>query len=268
MRLEVENASFSYGKQLIFKDLSFSVEEKDVFCILGPNGCGKTTLLYALSGIYKLNKGRILLDGEDISKLPRNDIAMKIGFIPQENSVSFAYPVFTVVLMGRAPHLDIFSTPSKMDNDKAMAAIDAIGISKIKDKLYTNLSGGERRLVITARALAQEPKILIADEPTASLDVRNQILLLKTLKYLAETKNLMVIMTSHYPDHPMLFSNKVATMHNAAFSKIGPTEEVITEDNLLLTYGIQIKVFNLGEVNGRPVKVCVPIIDSVNIALK
>ncbi len=265
MKFEVVDATFCYDKHKIFERLSFSLESTDVFSILGPNGCGKTTLLYALAGIYKLKEGQILMDGEDIATLPREQIAKTIGFIPQEDTVSFPYSVFSVVLMGRAPHLSIFSSPSKKDGEIASAAIDCVGISQIKERPCTNISGGERRLVSTARALAQEPKIIIADEPTSHLDVRNQVLLLKILKHLAERRKLIIIMTSHYPDHALLFSNRAALMHNASFAEVGGTEEVITEENLRIAYGLDIKVVSINDPNNRSLKVCIPVIDSVDI---
>jgi iron complex transport system ATP-binding protein len=241
------------------------VESNDVFSILGPNGCGKTTLLYALAGIYQLKEGQILLDGKDIASLPRQQIAKTIGFIPQDDAVSFPYSVFSVVLMGRAPHLSVFSSPSKKDGEIASAAIDSVGISEIRNRPCTNISGGERRLVSTARALAQEPQIIIADEPTSHLDIRNQVLLLKTLKCLAERRRLIIIMTSHYPDHALLFSNRAAIMHNASFAEVGGTEEVITEENLRVAYGLDIKVVSLNDPNNRSLKVCIPVVDSVDI---
>ena len=227
MSLEVINASFCYheGKN-VFENINFKTIENDVTCILGPNGCGKTTLLKAVSGITRLKQGDILLNGKSIISMKRSEIAGILGYIPQEHATGFAYSVFEVVLMGRAPHIGI-----------ANDAIEMVGVTHLRDNLYTQISGGERQLVLIARTLAQQPQILLLDEPTSHLDFRNRSLVLRMVKRLAK-HGLSVIMTSHFPNQAFTFSGQVVLMHNGGFIANGTPQQVITEQNLKTIYGI------------------------------
>ncbi len=257
MSVEVKNAAFAYREgQNIFTDINLQALENDILCILGPNGCGKTTLLKCLSGILKLRAGAILLDGRSLNSLKRHQIASIMGYIPQEHSSGFAYTVLDVVLMGRAPHLNIFSTPSENDYRIAEEAIEMVGVLQLKDKKYTEISGGERQLVLIARTLAQQPKMLLLDEPTSHLDFRNQTLILKLVKKLAK-KGLGVIMTSHFPDHALAYSGRIALMHNGSFVAQGNPGEVVNEANLERIYGIGVKIYTIrDEQTGEEIRFC------------
>jgi iron complex transport system ATP-binding protein len=257
MSLEVINASFCYheGKN-VFENINFKTIENDVTCILGPNGCGKTTLLKAVSGITRLKQGDILLNGKSIISMKRSEIAGILGYIPQEHSTGFAYSVFEVVLMGRAPHIGIFSSPSKADVDIANDAIEMVGVTHLRDNLYTQISGGERQLVLIARTLAQQPQILLLDEPTSHLDFRNQSLVLRMVKRLAK-HGLSVIMTSHFPNQAFTFSGQVVLMHNGGFIANGTPQQVITEQNLKTIYGIDCRIYEVNDpVSGEVVRFC------------
>ncbi|MCQ2738171.1 MAG: ABC transporter ATP-binding protein [archaeon] len=254
--IEVKNISFSYSKDspLIFENISFSVEKGDILCVLGPNGTGKTTLIKTLNKIHEINDGEILIDGKNIKKLSYSDISKYIGYIPQGHVPSFPFTVFDVVLMGRSPYISLTSSPKLRDKKIASDALKTLGIYHMKDKEYTNLSGGERQLVFLARVLAQEPDVLILDEPTNHLDFGNQIRLLQILEQLSNL-GLAIIMSSHYPDHAFLSANKVAIMKDKTFLGFGSPEEVLTESNLKETYGIDVELIELD--NGR--KICIPI---------
>lgn len=257
MSLEVKNASFSYreGKN-IFNNINLDALENDVLCILGPNGCGKTTLLKCISGILKLKQGSIFLDGQDLNSLKRHQIASKIGYIPQEHASGFAYTVLDVVLMGRSPHLSIFSSPSETDYRIAEDAIRMVGSSHLIDKKYTEISGGERQLILIARTLAQQPKMLLLDEPTSHLDFKNQTLILKLVRKLAKD-GLGVIMTSHFPDQALTYSGRIALMHNGSIIALGNPEEVITEANMGKIYGIDVKIYSVQDPNtGETLRFC------------
>lgn len=257
-RLEVKHATFSYdGKRNIFEDISFSVDPGKVFCILGPNGTGKSTLLRCLCNLYKLNGGEIDIDDTNISTVGAAGLARKMGFIPQLHTPTFPYTVLQVVLMGRTPHLNMIAIPSEKDYKIAEKAIEAVNIGYIKDKPYTELSGGQMQLVLMARVLAQGPEILLLDEPTSHLDMGNQLHIIEMIKKLSG-RGLSIVMTSHYPDHAFLSSDKVGIMKEKRFIAMGNADDVVTEANLKEAYGIDIRiVFMGGDINR---KMAVPVI--------
>lgn len=155
--LEVNNISFSYEDNLIFENISFSIKKGDVLCILGPNGTGKTTLIKCLNGLHDIDSGEILINGENIEALSFSQISKHIGYIPQSHVSSFPFTVFDVVLMGRAPYINLTQSPRAEDEKIAIKSLKTLGIYDLKDKEYTNLSGGERQLVFLARVLTQQP---------------------------------------------------------------------------------------------------------------
>ena len=160
---EVKNISFDYDGEEIFSNISFSIDKGDVLCILGPNGTGKTTLIKCLNGLHDIKSGEISVNGNDMKKLSFKQISKHIGYIPQSHVPSFPFKVFDVVLMGRAPYLNLTDSPKDEDVEIAEDALKTLGIEDLKDKEYTNLSGGERQLVFLARVLCQKPDILILD---------------------------------------------------------------------------------------------------------
>ena len=259
---EVKNISFDYDGEVIFSDISFSIERGDVLCILGPNGTGKTTLIKCLNGLNEINSGEILINGEDIKGLSFRQISKHVGYIPQSHVPSFPFKVFDVVLMGRAPYLNLTDSPKDEDKKIALDALKTLGIEDLKDKEYTNLSGGERQLVFLARVLCQKPDILILDEPTSHLDFGNQIKLLEIIDNLARS-GLSIIMSSHFPDHAFLSSTKVAIMKNKKFIDFGTPDDVVTEENLKRAYSIDVKLMELDDKR----KVCVPMKTNLTLDL-
>lgn len=259
---DVKNISFSYDDVEIFSKISFSVEKGDVLCILGPNGTGKTTLIKCLNGLHDINDGEILINGENIKKLSFKEISRHIGYIPQSHVPSFPFKVLDVVVMGRAPYLNLTDSPKKEDIEIAINSLKILGIENLKDKEYTNLSGGERQLVFLARILCQQPDILILDEPTSHLDFGNQIKFLEIVDNLAK-EGLSIIMTSHFPDHAFLSSNKVAIMKEKKFIDFGSPDDVVTEENLKEAYSIDVKLIELDDER----KVCVPLKTNLELDL-
>lgn len=234
IKLPVSRASQSYdGKRWQFRDLDFELSAGEIVAILGPNGRGKSTLLRVLAGLQKPNSGDIRLNEQT-------------GFVPQEFSGSFPYSVLDVVLMGRARHIGLFQTPRKADIDKAMAALDATGMADYAQRNIEALSGGERQLVLIARALAGENTVLLLDEPASALDLRNQDVVLSLLATLADRQALAIAFTTHQPNHAVAVADKVLLMLDQAQAVFGATAEVMTEVNLEALYGIPVRSATLG----------------------
>ena len=249
-RIRLESAAFSYGNHSIFRGLNLELEQGQILCLLGPNGCGKTTLLRCVSGLTPVQEGRVLVDGNDIASLGEVERAKIMGFVFQEHHVLFPYTVLDVVRMGRAPHLGLFSVPSRQDTRIAEEAIEIVGISHLRLQRYTQISGGERQLTLIARALAQEPSILLLDEPTSHLDFGNQILILETISRLTQQRRLSVLMATHVPDHALFIATQVALMKAGGFLASGPPRQVVTEENLRALYGIAVRIVAVSGTDG------------------
>jgi iron complex transport system ATP-binding protein len=247
LMLSVANASFTYStsEKSIFRNISFSLQKGESLCILGPNGIGKTTLLKCIAGLEFLAGGTVSLGDRDISRINRRDIAKILAYVPQFHQPVFAYSVFDIVLMGRSPHIGFMATPSDRDKSIAAESLAAIGIEHLASKAYTEISGGERQMVLFARVMAQQPKILLLDEPTAHLDFGNQIQVLTLIKQMSET-GLVVVMTSHAPDHAFLAAGEVALMTDEGV-RVGPPDKILTEERLLAVYGVDIRIMGNGQ---------------------
>ena len=232
--LRMERASQSYdGERWQFRDLGFELRAGEITAILGPNGRGKSTLLRVLSGLLKPTSGSVELN-------PRT------GFVPQEFSGSFPYSVLDVVLMGRARHIGLFQTPRKIDVDKATEALDATGMADYAPRNINALSGGERQLVLIARALAGENEVLLLDEPASALELKNQDVVLSLLAKLADREKLAIAFTTHQPNHAVAVADMVLLMLDGAKTVFGATDEVMTEANLEALYGIPVRSAKLG----------------------
>lgn len=259
MKLSVRDAEFHYdaaGKNG-FSDINLSLEDGEIMCILGPNGCGKTTLLKGINNLIQLKCGGIFLEDRDVSRMRRAEIARIIGYVPQVHQPAFPFTVLDVVLVGRAAHLSMMSAPKASDVQIAEQALEMMGISHLKDKAYTEISGGERQLVIFARVIAQQPELLLLDEPTSHLDFGNQVRLLHVVEKLAKT-GLPIIMTSHFPDHVFMVANKVAIMKKGAIMECGRPDDIITDSNLNRIYDIPVNVRYIDGLIDR--KICIPVI--------
>lgn len=250
--LRTENLSFSYSGLKsgisVLNGVSFAVERGEVFSVLGPNGSGKTTLLKCLDGILKQEKGRIFIEERDIRELSVREIARKIAYVPQLHKPVFPYSVLEVVVMGRNPYLSPFARPGKNDMSIAIGNLESVGALHLKDKLYTELSGGEMQLVLIARALSQNPLILILDEPTAHLDFKNQIMVLKIVSGLSKDKGLTIIMSMHDPNYAMLYSTRIMYLVKGKTSGIDTPDKIINSKYLRRVYDIETDTVKL---NGK-----------------
>jgi iron complex transport system ATP-binding protein len=259
MIMEMKQLSCGYGTRSIVSNVSLTVNNGEILCLLGPNGVGKTTFFKTILGFLKLLGGEILLNGENIADWSRNRLAKVVGYVPQAHTPPFPFTVSEVVEMGRTAHLGPFAAPSHKDREIAERALDTLNIGYLREKIYTEISGGERQMVLIARALTQEPAILILDEPTSNLDYGNQIRVLQQINDLAR-KGLGVIMTSHFPDHAFLCASKVVIMQKNNELVIGKPDEVVTEAYMQDTYGVKVKIIQSELENGDAVKACVPLI--------
>mgnify|MGYP001260919831 CR=1 FL=1 len=256
--LRVENLIGGYGKREVVKNISFHVEKGDVLCILGPNGCGKSTLLKLLLRFIPKKSGRVFLQGQDMDQLHRKSIARIVSYIPQFDSMPFPYTVIEMVTMGRSCHLDRWKTPSKKDNRFAYESLEKLRISHLADKLYTQISGGERQLVLMARALCQDTRVLIMDEPTASLDFANQQLVMDAIAT-AVQEGKSIILTTHSPSQPFTIATKVLLLSQGSTVGFGKPLEVLTSESLERVYGIPMDIVTVSDRNQTNRNICLPV---------
>ncbi|MGC9109884.1 MAG: ABC transporter ATP-binding protein [Caldimicrobium sp.] len=249
--LEVKALSFEHKRQKrrILQDISFVANQGEITTILGPNGAGKTTLFKCITGVWENYQGEILVNNKKIDNLPFTQRARFFSVVPQDHTPPFPYSVFEVVLMGRASYVGLFSLPSKEDHKKVEEILEMIGISHLKDKPYTQISGGERQLTLIARALVQETPVIILDEPTSHLDFKNQQLILSKIKEITKEKSLITVITLHDPNLASLFSDKVVILKEGRVLYDGHPNEVIIKKILKETYGIEIEVIKHNGVN-------------------
>ncbi len=240
MLLWVKNISFSYdGIHTVFRDLSFSVGAGEIITLLGPNGAGKTTLLNCIANLDQPLTGEVLLEGQNMHKLPPRLVAQKVAFVPQFIIPSFSYEVLSYVVTGCAPRIGTFEKPRGEHYDLARVSLERMGISHLASKYYTELSGGERQQVSIARAIAQRPKIIVMDEPTAHLDYGNQIKVLRMIEGLAE-EGYTAVTTSHNPDHALMLGGKIGALTLNGEFYFGSSTEILTAKFLSSLYGIEL----------------------------
>ncbi len=244
--LHVKDLQFQYGMQPVLKDISFQVGQGQLCGLFGPNGCGKTTLFKCCLKFLKNQGGQIRVDGQDIKDLRIEEMAKLVAYVPQEHKPPFPYLVKDVVLMGRTPRLKSLFGTNKEDRQKALGALKLLGLLEIADKPYNQLSGGQRQLVLIARAVAQETPLMFLDEPTSALDFSNQIRIWRIMKQIAES-GVTILACSHDPNHVSWYCDRVVVMNHNHILREGPPQEVITEPVLDEIYRNVCAVRNLDE---------------------
>ncbi|NLM05597.1 MAG: ABC transporter ATP-binding protein [Tissierellia bacterium] len=254
MTIEVVDLSFSYGTHNVLKNISFSADYGDFLSILGPNGVGKSTLFRCMLGLLTPNKGDTFIDDRAVSSLNAKDLAKIIAYIPQSHNPVFNFSVFDMVLMGTTAQLGQYSSPGKKERRQVEEALSRIGISHLKERGYRNISGGERQLVLIARAIAQQAKILIMDEPSSSLDFGNKIRVMQTVKALTND-GYMVIQSTHDPDQSFLYSDMVLALYKGEVLAWGKPQEIINDSLISKLYGVDVEVCSLQEDSLR---ICIP----------
>jgi len=254
MSLVADALAIGHATSTIGRGISLAVVPGEVLCLLGPNGSGKTTLFRTLLGLLPPRGGRVLLDGSDLSRLSRRAVAQAVAYVPQASAPPFPFSVRESVRMGRASRVSSFAQPSRRDDAAVEAALDRLALHHLAERPVTEISGGERQLALVARALAQEPRFLVLDEPTASLDFGNQGRVLGHVRELADA-GLGVLLSTHDPDHALAYSDRVALLSGGALTALAPPEEAITPAAMRRLYGIDVVVTFLPAL-GR--SVCTP----------
>ena len=242
--LQVRSLGIGHGPRRVLSEVSFSLQRGELLCLLGPNGSGKTTLLRTLLGLLPPQSGEVRLLDRPLSEWSRKALARHIGYVPQAHAGLFAFTVLDIVLMGRAAHVGRFAAPSAKDRAIAMQCLETLGIAALAECIYTQVSGGERQLVVLARALAQEPRVLLLDEPTAHLDLGNKGRVLELVRQQAEA-GATVIFTTHEPDLVGTLADNVVLMRAGQALAAGPLDEVFTGENLSRTYNVPVHVLQV-----------------------
>lgn len=259
MNLKIEKGVCGYKNTVIIDSINIGFEQGEIVGILGPNGVGKTTMFKSILGLLPLIGGEISLDGVNKNDISVKEFSKNVGYVPQSNNPPFPFTVPDVVVMGRVSRLKRFERPGIKDYLIAYKALDTLSVSYLRNKVFTEISGGERQMVLIARALAQSPKLLVMDEPTANLDLGNQIRVLSTIKKLSKM-GLGVLMTTHSPDHAFLCCDRIILLTKNKEVMIGNVDEIVTEENLKRAYGIDVKITEVRNSDGKIIKTCVPII--------
>ncbi|MBV9077137.1 MAG: ABC transporter ATP-binding protein [Methylobacteriaceae bacterium] len=245
MILEARDLAIGYGERVVGRGFSLEARAGEVLALLGPNGGGKTTLLKTLLGLIPSLGGAVLLEGRPLDAFPVAERARRLAYVPQTQGGAFAFTVRDLVLMGRSAHAGLLAKPSARDREVARAAIARLGIEPLAERPITRISGGERQLALIARALAQEPRAIVLDEPTASLDLSNQGKVLRELAALAKA-GIAVIVSTHDPNHALRFAHRCLLVRDGAGLASGSAEEVLTAETLSQLYGAPVRVVESG----------------------
>lgn len=258
MHFEIKNLNCGYGAREVITNFNASLKDGEILCILGCNGVGKTTIFKTILGFLRALGGMINADGVNVLAMSDKQRAQLMSYVPQAHTPPFAFSVFDVVLMSANARLGAFEKPSRKDEKIALNALEVLKMGDFKDRIYTDLSGGERQMILIARALAQGSKLILLDEPTANLDFGNQIKVLKQVKSLSK-QGYIVIMTSHQPEQAFFVGAKVALLGRDGRYIYGNADEIITSENLHQIYGAEICVVE-NEIKGRLMKSCVAVL--------
>jgi iron complex transport system ATP-binding protein len=240
--IDTKNLSHSYGDLPVLKNLSLSIQKGDFFIIIGPNGSGKTTLMKVISGIEKYRKGRLEILGRPMRKYTRKTLARAIALVPQMVPVDFPFSVTELVLMGRSPHLGILGLEQEKDLEIARQAMAFTGVEGLAHRKVDQLSGGERQRVFIARAICQEPQIMLLDEPTASLDLAHQVRVMDLMERLKQEKGITVVMVSHDVNLAAMYGDRLLLLKEGQIVSMGLPEEVLTYKTLKEAYGCNLLV--------------------------
>jgi len=254
MRMRVEDLHFSYGSHEVLKGISFGVEDSGFVSLLGPNGAGKSTLFRCMLGLLEPSAGTVHICGRNIRNMPAAELSHRVAYIPQSHTPVFNFSVFDMVLMGTTAQLPRFASPGKKQKELAEAAMERMGIAHLRNRGCGNISGGERQLALIARAIAQQAKILVMDEPSASLDYGNKLRVMETVKSLT-ADDYTIIQSTHDPDQAYLYSDQILALYDGMILACGTPRDTISSDLISTLYGVDVEVCSM---HADDVRVCVP----------
>lgn len=240
--IEVKNLKFGYREDLVIKNISFDIKQGKFLSIIGPNGSGKSTILKLLNNIYYPKSAKILIEGKDIKSFKKRDLARRMALVPQYTIINYEFTVEEVVLMGRHPYKGRFERENKNDAEIVREALELTDTLYLKDRIITEISGGERQRVLIAKALAQEPSIILLDEPTAHLDINHQIEILNLLKKLNKEKGTTIVLVIHDINLGIRYSDEIIMLNKGEILGRGTPEQVITKDNIELAYNLKVAI--------------------------
>ncbi len=245
MKLKVKDVEFGYNGILVLEGISIDLDRSEIIGIVGPNGAGKSTLIRCIDRILTPGGGTILLDGADISKMTRMEIAKEMGYVPQTTTRVFPATVFDTVLMGRRPHLGWKSSVEDIDN--VLEVLELLGIMEFAMRDFNEISGGQQQKVLIARALAQEADILLLDEPTSNLDIRHQLEVMDIMQGIVRTKGISAIVAIHDLNLASRYTDRLLMMNGGRIFAAGSPESVLTVENIRRAYGVEALVKSDGE---------------------
>ena len=259
MTIETCDLACGYGDVTVLSGFSATVSTGEVFCLLGPNGVGKTTLFKTMLGLLPRKAGMVLIGGRDTARMSSTELAHLVAYVPQNHVPPFAFTVRDVITMGAVAQRGMFGSPTAADRELADSILEELGVSKLADRVYTELSGGERQMVLIARALAQKPRFLMMDEPTAALDFGNQVRVLRCVLLLAD-EGLGIVMTTHQPEHLAQCRARGTLILPGNRFVTGDAREVLTPENLAAAYDVEVAVADM-DYDGRTLLACQPIVE-------
>lgn len=253
VELSIDGVCFSYNSRDVLKDITFSAEGGEIVGLLGKNGCGKTTLMKCINAHLSPKVGCISVDGEDVQAIARKDLAKKLAMVAQSTNVSFSFTVLDAVMMGLYPNSDMFQEPTSADMARISEAMVATGIYEFAERPVNELSGGERQRVFIARAIVQDPEVLLLDEPTLHLDINHQFGLMDLVTKLAREKGILVIIVTHEIALAARYCDRVLLIEDGVIADSGTAAHVITPENLAQVYGIRADVYEDERIDGLSV---------------
>ena len=251
--IEINNLNFSYyGEELMLDSVNINIKKGKFYSILGPNGSGKTTLVKLISKALNAENKKIFVEGRDVNQIRNRELATKVAVVPQYTYIDFDFSVIDIVLMGRAPHISRFSSESEEDMKIVRNAMEITNTWHLRNKNINTISGGERQMVIVARAIAQETEIVILDEPISNLDIHHQIEILNQIKLLNTKKQKTIIAVLHDLNIAAAYSDYMILMNNGRIHTMGTREQVLKENIIKEVYGVDVHIIS-DPISKRPV---------------